>query len=54
MQYKLTYECAKPKTTATVMFHKQLFLFQQVYKQQCALFDSSTALNVLHWYLDSN
>ena len=34
----MRYDCAKPKTTATLLFRKHLFLFQQVFKQQCVLF----------------
>ena len=31
-----------PKTAATLIFRKHLFLFQQAFKQQCVLFNSST------------
>ena len=31
-----------PKTAATLIFRKHLFLFQQAFKQQCVLFHSST------------
>ena len=37
-----SYDCAKPKNTANLIFQKYLFLFQQVSKQQCVLFHSST------------
>ena len=38
---QIRYDCAKPKTTATLIFRKHLFLFQQAFKQQCGLFHSS-------------
>ena len=38
----LRYGCAKPKTTATLIFRKHLFLFQQAFKQKCVLFHCFT------------